>query len=324
MKHRQTRTGMIDRGGHQAPLLSGLRSFLAALLLTTLCLAKGLLADSKYNVVIITSSDSKYQALVAARIREQLDTSGTRSLIVSSDDTDTAHQNGRTLFIAIGEQAIHRLNEFDRNAMALRINSRKVPGSIYTSTQSDLLTAQPDCRNFQLIKALNDNWSSVAVLSSLHSADTAAALTKCSIRYNINLQIYAITDKSDLMVTLETAVENNKVLLAVPDTLIFNTHSVKNILLTAYRHRTPVIGYSDSFVQAGAIAAVFTPPEIVSDRAIEIVNGFFENNWQFNAKSYHVDGFAVSLNEQVAASLGLELPEDDHIRDSIARTEAKQ
>jgi ABC-type uncharacterized transport system substrate-binding protein len=79
----------------------------------------------------------------------------------------------------------------------------------------------------------------------------------------------------------------------------------------------PVIGYSDSFVQAGAVAAIYTSPESIAVKASSIISGFFNNNWQFNKKVYSTDGFSISLNTQVAASLEITLPSVESIRESM-------
>ena len=310
-------TGIMDRTRQKYVNKAPLYSVCAFLLLLVFNISWNAYADSKHNVVIITSSDSKYKHQTAGRILEKLDASGTRAMIISSDDIASSSQNGRTLYVAIGDNAIKSLHEFDSNAITLRLTSRKTPGSIYNSTKSDLITAQPDCKHIKLIKSINPDWTTVGVLSSIGSLDIAAALTKCAIRHNLNLQVYAITDNSDLLVTLETAVENNKALLAITDPLIYNKHTVKNILLTAYRHRKPVIGYSDSFVQAGAIAAIYTSPETVGDKAAEIISGFFDNNWQFDNNIYSTRDFSISTNTQVATSLDIVLPSEESIRKSI-------
>lgn len=294
-------------------------SMYAVLLLFILSMQTPLQADSMRNVVIITSSNSNYQLQTAAGIRENLEQHNVRTLIISNEDFATSSQNEKTLYVAIGENAIKGLYEHDKDAFVLRITSRQDPDSKYTSAQSDLITAQPECRHIQLIKSLNPYWTSVGVLSSVGSSDIAAALTRCAIEYNINLQVYAITDNSDLLVTLEAAIEDNRVLLAITDPLIYNSHSVKNILLTAYRHRKPVIGYSDSFVQAGAVAAIFTSPQTVSDKAVSIITEFFDNNWQFDRNIYSTNDFSISINRQVATSLEISLPGKRTIRKNIER-----
>ena len=298
-----------------------LRATAFAMAVTLLCGHAVIRADITYHVVIVTSSDSSYQKSVASRIHRNLEATGTRTMTIAAGDIASTARNERTLYVTIGNYAAQKLDEFDSSSMTLRITDRPQSNRKYTSTTSDLITAQPECRHILLIKSLNPDWSTVGVLSSIESADSAAALTRCAIKYDVNLQVYAITDTKDMQKTLETAVRNNKVLLAINDPLIFNRRSVKNILLTAYRHRKPVIGYSDSFVQAGAIAAVYTTPSSVGDRAAEILSEFFSNSWQFSRKTDTAHDLSVSVNRQVAASLDLDLPDVESIRSSIARME---
>ncbi len=294
-------------------------SMLVFLFLLIFSISVDAFAESNRNVVIIPSSNSDFQKLTASSIRDKLEADGAMAIIVSTDGIVSSTKNVKTLYVAIGEHAIKSLHEFDSNAFVLRINSRKIPGSKYTSAQSDLITAQPECRHIQLIKSLNPDWSAIAVLSSIDSLDIAAALTKCTIRQNLNLNVYAITDKSDLLKTLETAIEDNQVLLAIADPFIYNSHTVKNILLTAYRNRKPVIGYSDSFVQAGAVAAIYTSPESIGNKASRVISGFFDNNWQFSKNIYSTDDFSISTNPQVAISLEITLPGKESIRKSLEK-----
>jgi hypothetical protein len=285
--------------------------------------AKVTVADSIRRVTIITSSDSSYQQRTASRIQQNISSTVTQSLIISADELMSSPRHSNTLYVAIGKYAITKLNSYDTNAMVLRVNSSKIQGSNYTSVQSDLITEQPACRHLQLIQALNPRWTTIGVLSSVNSLDATAELTICAIKFNLNLQLYAITDESDLLTTLETAVENNQVLLAIVDPLIYNSRTVKNILLTAYRHRKPVIGYSDSFVQAGAIAAIYTSPESAGDAVTNILRGFFANNWQFTHDTNTPGDFSVSTNNRVASSLDLVLPDQETIYKRIRSMEIR-
>jgi ABC-type uncharacterized transport system substrate-binding protein len=278
-------------------------------------------AESKNHIVIITSSRSDYQQKTARIIQERLEESNAITMLVSADNIASASNNNKTLYVAIGDHAITKLHEFDANAFALRLTSRQIPGVKYTSAQSDLITTQPTCRNILLVKAIDPGWDSIAVLSSRNSLDTAAELTRCAIQQNINLQVYAISDDSDLLKTLETAVENNKVLLAITDPLIYNSHSVKNILLTAYRHRKPVIGYSGSFVRAGAVAAIYTSAQYTGYTAAELISDFLQNSWQFDKNIYKPDDFSVIVNRQVASSLEIVLPSEESLKESIKAME---
>ena len=283
--------------------------------------AKANPADSTRHVVIVTSSDSSYQQRTASRIQQNIDSPDIQTLVISADELTTSLKHRDTVYVAIGERAITNLHNHASDAMVLRINNRKLQSTNYTSVQSDLITEQPACKHLQLIQALNPRWTTIGVLASINTLDTTAELTICAIKYDLNLQVYAITDESDLLTTLETAVENNQVLLTIVDPLIYNSKTVKNILLTSYRHRKPVIGYSDSFVQAGAIAAVFTSPELAGDDAVNILSDFFSNNWQFKHQIHTPSDFEVSTNTRVADSLDIALPDQKTIVKRIRNME---
>ena len=291
------------------------------LLLLGFCFSPLALCDSMHNVVIITSSDSSFQQKTASRIRQNLETDGTRTMVVSADSIASITHTEKTLYVAIGDGAISSLDNIDGDAFTLRVINRSIRGLKYTSTKSDLITEQSVCRHIGLVRAIDPDWSTIGVLSSIESLDTAAELTRCSIKHNLNLQVYAIIDTSDLLRTLETAVVDNKVLLAISDPIIYNSRTVKNILLTAYRHRKPVIGFSESFVQAGAVAAVYTTPQSAGDKAASIVRDFFKNSWQFDKKRYYSEDFSISTNAQVAKSLEIDLPDEEAIHRSVSRME---
>ena len=280
-------------------------------------------ADTRRCVVIVAFSDSGFQQKTALRIKQKIDAAGVRSEIISPDQIAIVPPDQQTLYVAIGEDAIETLDLFDPNAMVLRVNNAEIPALHYSSTQADLITSQPTCKDLQLIKAMDAKWTTIGVLYSRNSAITAAELVGCAVRYDLNLQLYAITDETDLLKSLQTAVENNHILLAIVDPLIYNSRTVKNVLLTSYRHRKPVIGYSESFVQAGAIAAVYTSPEIAGDDAADIVIAFFANNWQFRRKRYTPSGFSLGTNRQVGTSLDISLPDDEAIIETIRRLEAE-
>lgn len=314
-------SGIMNMKGQVRINNRSIASILVVLLLAIPGVSTDAFAETKNHIVIITSSRSTYQQQTADTIQQQLAKANAITMLVSAENIASSSNNDKTLYIAIGDEAIKNLHEFDPDAFTLRLTSQRIPGIKYSSAQSDLITAQPACRNIQLIKAINDRWDSVGVLSSKNSLNIAAELTRCAIQQNINLNVYAISDDSDLLKTLETAVENNKVLLAITDPLIYNSQSVKNILLTAYRHRKPVIAYSDSFVRAGAIAATYTSAQHAGYTAARLIMDFLDNNWQFGKNIYRPEDFAVSLNRQVASSLEITLPSEEILTERINKME---
>jgi ABC-type uncharacterized transport system substrate-binding protein len=115
-----------------------------------------------------------------------------------------------------------------------------------------------------------------------------------------------------LFASREKVLSGRDVLLAIPDSRIYSAASIRNILLTSYRHEVPLIGLSQGYVNAGALAAIFTLPEQIAEQTARQIVAF-DKKRALSAPSYP-ENFSVALNAQVARSLEIRLPSEDEIR----------
>ena len=127
-----------------------------------------------------------------------------------------------------------------------------------------------------------------------------------------------VSSADKLFSTLDDLLGNCDVLLALPDNTIYNSINIRNILLSSYRFDIPFIGLSQAYVTAGALGAIFSSPQQVSDQiASTILN--FARNGKLPEPQYPRD-FSISLNPEVANSLGIELLSTDVIRNKMNNT----
>ena len=108
-------------------------------------------------------------------------------------------------------------------------------------------------------------------------------------------------------------------LLTIPDATIYNALSMRNVLLTTYHFKVPVIGISPAYVRAGALCAVYSSPAQIAVQAAKIATRFSENG-VLPQSQFPID-FNVSINLQVARSLGIQLQEDTVIVKEIKAAE---
>jgi signal transduction histidine kinase len=94
------------------------------------------------------------------------------------------------------------------------------------------------------------------------------------------------------------------ILLAVPDSTVYNNRTISNILLTAYHQRSPVVGFSPAYVKAGALLALYSTPAQVGQQAGEAARlGLATGSLPPPAAPRH---FRISTNPYVARSLGIQ------------------
>ena len=93
------------------------------------------------------------------------------------------------------------------------------------------------------------------------------------------------------------------VLLALPDSTVYSTESIRNILLSTYRHKQGVIGFSSDMVKAGALATTYSEIEDIDTQVAEIASAYVAGGEL--APPQFPRYFRTIVNEGVARSLDL-------------------
>lgn len=121
--------------------------------------------------------------------------------------------------------------------------------------------------------------------------------------------------------SLERVLAGSDVLLAVPDHAIYNGSNIRNILLSCYRYKVPLIGLSRSYVAAGALYAVFSTPEQLAEQAAGSLRRFIDIG-KLPPPGFP-EHFSVEVNREVARMLGIFIRPEDEIRAQAAREEGR-
>ena len=117
---------------------------------------------------------------------------------------------------------------------------------------------------------------------------------------------FQTVDKARIARQVSELAATTDVLLAQPDTDIYNRETIRFILLAAYRQNKVLIGPSPAFVNAGALATLYAPSSLVAEEVAQKIRYFLKNNKLPPAS--RIKSLNVSLNPQVAKSLGLSVP----------------
>lgn len=190
------------------------------------------------------------------------------------------------------------------------------------SAWSALLIDQPIKRQLLLIKHLFGKQESVGTILGPYSAPMEKELTEQSRNLNQTLHIEKIQATDELIFSLNKLSDRTSVLLAIPDPVAFNKNTIRSILLSTYRQRIPVVGFSQSYVKAGAVASLHTDiPQIVEQTAF-LTQQFFVTG-KFSRSFYYPDEFSVSYNRMVANSLNQELPDSSKLIQLIKMDEKR-
>ncbi|KFI08470.1 hypothetical protein JN27_03685 [Massilia sp. BSC265] len=183
-------------------------------------------------------------------------------------------QPRRMLYVAIGPAAL-------RDAVARRCDCVII--SAFTSSQVwRALTARTPAARAGLITAVYaepapaDQLRLAALLygrpvrvGAILGEDTT--FLRPALESEVDVQPFAAGD--DINHTLNR-MTRSEVLLAMPDGDVYNPENVRNILLSTYRRKQGVIGFSADMVKVGALATTYSEIEDINTQVAEIAAAF--------------------------------------------------
>ncbi len=172
-----------------------------------------------------------------------------------------------------------------------------------TKSFSAIFLDQPIARQVRLIAAILPGKRHVGVLFDSFPQDELMQLRQQMSRHGLNLHERVISPALPLHDALQEVLQDSEVLLALPDSSVYNNSTLRNILLATYRSSVPLIGFSSSYVKAGALCAVFSTPAQIATQAAMAIQQFWETSALPTAQYPQL--FEVMVNEQVGRSLGL-------------------
>lgn len=171
---------------------------------------------------------------------------------------------------------------------------------------SAILLDQPAERWINLIHLAFPGVQQVGMLAGKSTQKTARALERKMSDRRIGLAIETVAVSEDVVFAIERLVPRMALLLALPDPVVHNRNTVQPLLLTTYRAGIPVVAYSESYQQAGAVLALYsTVPQIVA-QIIDTLQLVREGRSLPAVQSPRY--YTVGVNTAVARSLGLSLP----------------
>ena len=243
------------------------------------------LAASKANVAVIelkAGSDTKVGLVIAV---------GTKATELAITDF-----NSPVLAVMVSKAGYETLLE---RYFSQSTTKAKAVSAIYLD--------QPWSRQLNFIQAALPKHD---IVGMLYSPNTSMVLPRLPHGMSINAR--SVRSAESLFAALEYILDSSDVLLVVPGSEIYSSSNMRNILLTSYRKKVPLVGISQAYVNAGALCAIYSTPEQLAWQAAAMIVSFATDR-RLPEPQYPA-AFSIGLNQQVANSLGIELAPPEVIR----------
>lgn len=309
-----------------SPTLRGLPAALLLLLVLATALCVGDAEAARVLLVTSERSGAHEETLTAIRsaLAPGIPTSDIGVLVPSQVENGTLA--GSRIIITIGTEAAQVVTSQSPRQPVLhtllpRDAYERLPSPTGVGRSSAIFLDQPVQRQIALITEALPDWRRLALLAGPRSQPLATKLAAAAQEQQLSVSIENISSERDIYPALQRLLADRAVLLALPDSTVFNSYTIQNVLLTSYRHRSPLIGFSPAYVRAGALLGLYSTPAQIGDQAAEAVRSVLAGGGLPPPQASR--RFEVGINQNVAHSLGIHLEPAAEIAARISRREAK-
>ena len=283
------------------------------------CLALAPAPAAAARVAVVLSDESAPYQEVFQAIQAYLDDGPHVLSRTYAANLAVSSLNDAQLAVAVGVRAAESVAALPVRTPVLAV---LVPRAWYAKTgrarlsdsgrrrASAIYLDQPFERQAQLIRLAIPEAQRVGVLLSDEQGSLAGELGSALQAQRLKLVLGTLSDEQRLIAPLETVLSDADVLLAVTDPQVFNRNTAQSLFLTSYRYRVPVLGYSRSLTRAGALLSLHSSPAQIGRQTAAWVTHALDSSTPRLPPPAYPAYFSISINEQVARSLGFALPSE--------------
>lgn len=267
-------------------------------------------AQAAQRILIVTSTETPAQTEAVSTLQAELEERGRALETRPWDQTSAEQTRAVDIVVTVGTPAARAVANHASPAPVLHIllsahNYASLPARA-SGRQSAIVLDQPPARLVALVQLALPTLQRVALIGGPQSEDLVSQLAQAAAHARLGVAQASIVRENELFGALQAVLAEPAVLVATPDPAVFNRFTVQNILLTAFRHRSPVLGFSAAYAKAGALLSLYSTPAQIGSDAARVVESVLRGGALPAVSGPH--SFEVQTNPTVARSLGIELP----------------
>ena len=274
---------------------------------------------SKEGILAVMSNQGETQQKFYSKLKNKLTKTSSITQINSSDITDEILSQHK-LIISIGYKSAKVMAKHqtknniiytlipDSESLQLNIPCEK-------TTCYKIYINQPVTRYVQLFKNLFPEGKTLVLATTKENSIKLQQVKKESKNNNLIFKNIHI-NKNNISRTFINKLNNNDVLLALPNPDIYNANHAKSIILSTYHANVPIIAYSKSFAKAGALISLYSSIDNIAEITTNIVNAIIKDG-SLKQKEHYPDKFTIEINSAVARSMNINIDSENMLKRKI-------
>lgn len=279
------------------------------------------LAFSQENVLAVVSSNGKIYQDFLTEFEKSLNENVKVAKINASELNDRIINN-HTIVLSVGYKAATSLSRYKVNENVIYSLIPDNESVLKKITCNDkcykVYINQPVERYVKLYKVIFPKNKRLVLVTTGASSNNLRQVKAAINDSGLVFKNIKIGKKKNVARKLIKELENDDVLVALPDPYIYNVNTAKSVILTTYHANVPIIAYSKSFAKAGALISLYSSIENIANKTAAVANAINTNTF-LKQKEYYPDDFMLEINTSVARSLNVNIDSEDIIKRKIKR-----
>lgn len=288
-----------------------------------------LAADYDYTIALSYNQHSELHSSTAQNIRSTLLSIAHGKVgiidLPDNDDEQVNLQKNIDLAISIGSESAKRIISNNPNFPVLfTLIPRQTLSRLLSTAPDKILNTyaiyldQPASRLLKLPDILLGKSSRIGIV--LDSPDNKLVRSmQRNVASGDRLILEYASEYSKPIDAMNQTLSKSDIYIAVYDSNILNSHTAKWLLYMAYKKNKPIIGYSDAYTRAGAVASVFSTPEQIGRQTGEVALEILTK--RTHKHFYDPEYFTITVNERIQRLLRLEPKNSREIKSELIKKE---
>jgi hypothetical protein len=188
--------------------------------------------------------------------------------------------------------------------------------------RSAVFIDQPVSRQLELIRIALPERNHVGVIVSRYTPRLRREILEGAQERGLTVHLSEVRPLqpggNNIYGALQSVIPESNVLLVVPIPFVLDSRAIHDYLLTSYRAKMPVVGFSEAQVTGGALLSLYSTPRQQGRQAAAIAARILADGGGLPAPQYPIY-FTVRVNASVARSMGLRMQDESDLADALAK-----
>ncbi|WP_201218572.1 ABC transporter substrate binding protein [Halochromatium roseum] len=275
--------------------------------------------------LLLSGRHQAYQAVADGLLQGLTRTAAGRRLRVAQQQLPESEPSAEAaLLVAVGARACERVLEQQAvpilcvfipegrfRTLAARKRADQLLGAIFID--------QPIVRQLALARALLPNAKRVGLLAGAQLSQAEVALRRAALALGFRVNLEVSDGGKDVAPAIRALLQRAELIVAAFEPEVLSVSTARWLLQGAHHRRIPVIGYSAAYVEAGALAAIYSSPESIGEQTAGAVLAWARQRQRWRPPVSYPEQFELSINASVASALGIDAPSLEVLAERVDR-----